>query len=145
MTEFPISAQGIKAAHECLRVLSQAGDLGRDTAFVQHQARREVLTSGQATSLRTILARHADHLPADLLAAAISDEPPPVRRGPGRPRLGADILSSADRTRRRRAAARMVAVEIPAEVADRLRAARDTRGVTMGELLAGALDTIEAG
>ncbi len=143
-----ITPAAIEAVRQCLRVLAAAGDLGADTCFVRHQATKDVLTLGQATSVRKILARHVDRLPADLLAAAMVDEPPPpppIRRGPGRPRLGPGILSAADRTRRRRAAAQMVAVEIPAEVAERLRAARDTRGVTMGELLAGALDMIEAG
>ncbi len=146
MTHFPISSQAIQAALECLRVLAQAGDLGMDTAFVRHQAGKEALTPGQATSLRKILGRHADRLPADLLAAALRDEPPPpqpVRREPGRPRLGAEALSAAERTRRRRAAAPVVAVELPEPVAERLRWMRDARGVSTAALVSAALDALE--
>ncbi len=142
-----ITPAAIEATLECLRVLAAAGDLGPYTAFVGHQATRESLTPGQATSLRKILVRHADHLPADLLAAALTDEPPPpppMRRGPGRPRIGAEALSPAERTRRRRAAAPVVAVELPADVAERLRRIRDAEGVSTAALVTAALDALEA-
>ena len=141
-----ITPAAIVASLECLRVLAQAGDLGHDTVFVRHQSTKEALTPGQAMSLRKILGRHADRLPADLLAAALRDEPPPpppVRRGPGRPRLGAEALSPAERTRRRRSAAPVVAVELPEAVAGRLRWMREARGMTMAALVSSALDALE--
>ena len=148
MTDIRISPAAMAAVHECLRVLAASGDLGRDMSFVGHQAAKDALTPGQSVVVRKILARHAERLPAELLAAAMSDEmpppPPPVRRGPGRPRLGADALTPAERTRRRRAVAPMVAIELPADVADRLRAVRDAEGVSLAGLITAALDALEA-
>ena len=134
-----------------LRILSATGGLGRYEAFVRSVSQRPELTDGQATVCRKILLDHTDKLAPEPMATAMSDEPdepdppvPVVRRPRGRPRLGTDVMTAAERTRRRRAAARLVAVELPASTADRLRQARDARGMGMAALIEAALDVLEA-
>lgn len=147
MTVPAVSPEATAATHEAVRLLVARDDLGSDATFLGSAAGREELTPQQAFLLRRFLVRHADRIPADILAAALSDEmppPPPVRRSPGRPRLGAIALSPVERSRRRRAAASMVAVELPADVAARLRSVRDARDVTMAEVVEAALDALEA-
>ena len=147
MTVPAVSSAATAATHEAVRHLVANADLGVDAAFLGSAARRQVLTPQQAFLLRRFLTRHADRIPGDILAAALSDEPPPpppARRGPGRPRLGADALTPAQRTRRRRAAAPMVAIELPEPLAERLRWLRDSRGGSMAALVTAALDALEA-
>ena len=134
-----------------LRVLAATDGLGRYTAFVRSVSQRLELTSGQASVCRKILVEHTGQLPPDLLASAMSDEPdepglpaPVFRRARGRPRLGAELLSPAERTRRRRAAVRLVAVELSADVVERLRRVRDAHGMTMSALIEAALNALES-
>lgn len=139
-----LSASACAAVLACLRVLAASDGLGRDATFIGAVSQRPELPPAQATACRKILARHTDLLPADLLAAAMDDapDPAPAPRPRGRPRVGDEVLSPAERSRRRRAAGRLGVVEVPAELAARFRAVRDARGWTAAQVFEAALDAL---
>jgi hypothetical protein len=68
--------------------------------------------------------------------------PEPITRKPGRPSLGAAAMTQSERTNRYRASRQIVGIEMPRVVADRIRTARDQRGMTTEQLLAVALDRL---
>jgi ribosome-binding protein aMBF1 (putative translation factor) len=72
----------------------------------------------------------------------------PVLRRRGRPsnaeRGRAPPLSQVERNRRYREAKRLASIDIPGGLADRLREAREERGMTTEQLLAAALDALDA-
>lgn len=68
----------------------------------------------------------------------------PRRRGRP-PKNGTAAMTKAERNRASRAARKVVTVEMPADVAERLRALREATGASAGELLQQALDIIAAG
>ena len=151
----------IEAVHACLRTLAGAGDLGRDAAFITAQAGKQELLPGAARTCRKLLDRHRHLLPPGLAAmamgevdpepiaialsepVAIEPEAPAVRRGRGRPPKGGVALTPAERNRAWRAAKAMVAIEIPGHLAERLRAARDGRGMSTADLLTAAMDALD--
>jgi hypothetical protein len=67
--------------------------------------------------------------------------PEPVRRG--RPPDGATAMTKAERNRLWRANKGIVGMEIPHELAERVRRLRSERGETTAELLSAALDALE--
>lgn len=66
------------------------------------------------------------------------------KRGRGRPAKNGVAMSGADRKREWKARHRVVDVEIPGALMDRLKALRDARGLTTVDLLAAALNALEA-
>ena len=152
----------IAAVHSCLRVLAGAGDLGRDRAFIWVQAGKQELTPAQARACRKILDRHRGLLPVNLVALAMGEvDPDPVpdaapepvsaaepaepatKRGRGRPPKNGVAMSAAERNKSWRASKAIVSLEVPNALADRLRAARATRGMSMADLLEAALSALE--
>ncbi|MGI4945038.1 MAG: DEAD/DEAH box helicase [Janthinobacterium lividum] len=67
---------------------------------------------------------------------------PVTKRGRGRPSLAGAPMSKAERNRRWRAGHGIVALEVPAAVAERLRRLREERGLSNADLLAAALDAL---
>lgn len=76
---------------------------------------------------------------------AEADAKPAATRGRGRPPLGNRAMSKAERNAGWRARRSIVAIEIPADLADRIRRVRNARSVKTAELLAAALDALEYG
>lgn len=142
-----ISTAATAATLEAIRIMVAVGGLGKDAGFLASAAKRTELTPHQAILLRKFLHRYASLVPADLLASALSDEPDPpgqpVRRAPGRPRIGVEPLSAAERSRRRRATGRLATAELPVSLVERLRTLRDARGLSMAALVEAALDLFE--
>jgi hypothetical protein len=71
----------------------------------------------------------------------------PVRRGPGRPakaRQRQAALTQVERNRRYRETHTLIAMQVPLALVDRMRSARDARGLTTEQVLALAMNAVEA-
>jgi hypothetical protein len=91
----------------------------------------------------------ADQAANDDLPEATEQEPEPtITRRRGRPSnaergLGRP-MTAVERNQRHRTSRRSVAMDIPGDIVDRMRAAREARGWTTEQLLAAAMDALEA-
>jgi hypothetical protein len=159
-----MSQASITAVHACLGLLAGSDhDLGRDSLFIRSPRRREMPTAAQAWLCRQLVDRHRELLPSDLVGVAMGEieslpEPAPanvleteqavtpvaVRKRPvGAPPKNAVAMTAAERQRAWRAAHKTKALEVSVDSAERLRLAREARGISMDQLSTMALQPLE--
>ena len=149
-----ISPASTAAVFECIQLLAAADtDLGKDAAFIRQTATRSELNSAQAKACLLFVTRYRHALPPKLTAVSLGEveatqakpaEPPESAAKPflalkqsGRP------LTPAERQARWRAARAMASIEVPGDIAERIRLAREARGLSTAELLGLALSALE--
>ncbi len=146
----PLTKANLRAIRECMRTVGKSDAIATEDSRFARAASLLVLDRPDvAASCRPLIVRHRTLLRPEAVEDALAGwsqtpEPAPPSRKPGAGRKpkGERAMTKAERTAAWRAGKKLVTVEVPADVAARLRQVRDALGGTLGEAMAAALDAL---